>query len=577
MGALSFVPEPIKRAYGYVKEKLTSKSPLDLLPKSWRDYIALYRDGAIDINDPPKPPATAPEPGVLADPYEEGQFSAPYPANENLRQDIVNRLDLFGTKRAHDRTGSQSTLELSVAMDHNVSRDSGYSASDSGSMRANSISGTSRGTPSIVSVSTPATLEGPSDSLENHPVFRSIIARCREIFSADMGILTVLDDDTQMFLASAGVPDGVGNVLPRAASFCGHTILNDDGGLVVLDSSADWRFAKQLPTAGLGVRFYAGSPVTAPTDDPENPTVPIGSLCVLDTKPRTDFSDAHRRMLKDLARQASEAIDMWWRERLAARILRLESTMVIGSAPKLVHQSLSRGPVSVASSSSNGPRPVSPPPALPLPPIPPISPLRPNVDPAHPRLASPARSPLRRGSDATSVASSAPTLDVSSPTSAREPPSALSFGVTTEDPLSSVPRDAQDRMETGVRLLAQALELELAYLVSIDLAPGCPPQESLRVLAAHGMPNPPPVFDPALHLKALRAPEGGLVYKNPRHGASASSFSAGILIPVLEVRRTGYVLCAYSQQAGREFSQRDLSYVVKFAQALETTCIKAGR
>lgn len=44
MGALSFVPEPIKRAYGYVKEKLTSKSPLDLLPKSWRDYIALYRD-----------------------------------------------------------------------------------------------------------------------------------------------------------------------------------------------------------------------------------------------------------------------------------------------------------------------------------------------------------------------------------------------------------------------------------------------------------------------------------------------------------------------------------------------------
>lgn len=43
LGALSFATEPIRRAYNYVKEKLSSKSPLELLPKSWRDYIELYR------------------------------------------------------------------------------------------------------------------------------------------------------------------------------------------------------------------------------------------------------------------------------------------------------------------------------------------------------------------------------------------------------------------------------------------------------------------------------------------------------------------------------------------------------
>lgn len=43
LGALSFATEPIRRAYSYVKEKLSSKSPLELLPKSWRDYIELYR------------------------------------------------------------------------------------------------------------------------------------------------------------------------------------------------------------------------------------------------------------------------------------------------------------------------------------------------------------------------------------------------------------------------------------------------------------------------------------------------------------------------------------------------------
>lgn len=195
----------------------------------------------IDLDDPPLPPEREAAPGGVPTAYEQGQWAAPYPANEALRQDIVNRLDLFGTKQRRERSASRSTLDLSVAMERSATENSlasemGLSPSDAGS-----ISGISRRAPSISST-TPATSEaGGADSLENHPIFRSIIAKCREVFSADIGLLTVLDDDTQMFLASAGVPEGVGNVLPRAASYCGHTILNEDGGMVILDSSKDWR------------------------------------------------------------------------------------------------------------------------------------------------------------------------------------------------------------------------------------------------------------------------------------------------------------------------------------------------
>jgi hypothetical protein len=41
-GWLASRAAPIRRAYNYVKEKLDSKSPLELLPKTWRDYIELY-------------------------------------------------------------------------------------------------------------------------------------------------------------------------------------------------------------------------------------------------------------------------------------------------------------------------------------------------------------------------------------------------------------------------------------------------------------------------------------------------------------------------------------------------------
>ena len=68
--------------------------------------------------------------------------------------------------------------------------------------------------------------------------------------------------------------------MPREYSFCNQTILQE-GLFVISDASQDERF-RQNPfvISGPQVRFYAGLPIR----DPET-LLPIGTLCVLDTKP----------------------------------------------------------------------------------------------------------------------------------------------------------------------------------------------------------------------------------------------------------------------------------------------------
>lgn len=119
------------------------------------------------------------------------------------------------------------------------------------------------------------------------------------MFNAKVGLITVIDDEQQLFLATGGMPEGVES-LPRSVTFCSHAILADDydSGLVVLDSQKDWRFANNVPTKVMGARFYAGVPLLAPTfGDPDAPSVAIGTLCVVDDKPRNEFDEQSRLKL----------------------------------------------------------------------------------------------------------------------------------------------------------------------------------------------------------------------------------------------------------------------------------------
>ncbi|GAA5835648.1 hypothetical protein JCM11251_002985 [Rhodosporidiobolus azoricus] len=589
LNALDLAKEKGRRAIAFVKRKLNSKTPVEQLPQTWAQYERAYANYEIDIEDPPLPPQRIAREGEEPTPFQKRVFVAPRPPNEAERQNVVNRLDLFGTKARAELNASQATLAItaspalpsSVAMIPSVSATStatshsSYIASEAASSRRNSASGLS-----IQSASTDATSAAlhcgtTSDaviSLQNHPAFRSLVQRAKDVFQARVSAITVLDQDTQLFLASGGMPEGIDST-PRDLSFCSHALLNEDRGLVVCDTLEDWRYANSALTQHRGARFYAGVPVMARAG-PNDPSVPIGTLCIIDDKPRHEFSEAHRRVLRDFAKQASNAIEQWVGERMASKMARLHALM---PPPCLAPPAPLSPPLTPPLSAGLAPsaavrrsHTASNPPTSPLPSTPPAS--------LH-RFGSVSTSAhSRKGSDTESTASSAHIVQPRRPT-------ALALGVLTDDPVSALPREVQKQFDTAVKMLAKALELELVYLAALDLSlldASSPSTSSngskLRILSSYGLPTPPPSFDPVLHLKALRAPEGGLIYKNPRYVNSASgSYAAGILIPVLEVRRTGYVLCGYTRKEGRDFQQRDLTYFVRFSEGLESACIRASK
>ncbi|KAI5480532.1 GAF domain containing protein [Pseudohyphozyma bogoriensis] len=169
-----------------------------------------------------------------------------------------------------------------------------------------------------------------------------------------------------------------------------------------------------------------------------------------------------------------------------------------------------------------------------------------------------------------------PAVDIS-PTSPM--PRLLSLQTTTEMPVSDIPKELQKMFDQATRMLHKSLELSLVYLVSLDLSAATP---SLRLLSSCGLPTPPPSFDPQLHLKALRAAEGGLLFKSPlsteeRRLAGGPGYASGLLLPILEVRRRGFVLGGYTDDGERELGDKELTYFVRFAEQLEMYVMKVGK
>jgi diguanylate cyclase (GGDEF)-like protein len=128
--------------------------------------------------------------------------------------------------------------------------------------------------------------------LASDPHFERLVDLAASLFEAPMVAISLVDADRQWFLASRGL--GVCET-PRSSAFCAHAICSE-GVMVVPDALADQRFrANPLVRGEPHIRFYAGAPLRSP--DGHN----LGTLCVLDTKPRPPLEPRQRRWLQDLA------------------------------------------------------------------------------------------------------------------------------------------------------------------------------------------------------------------------------------------------------------------------------------
>lgn len=128
--------------------------------------------------------------------------------------------------------------------------------------------------------------------------FESMVLVAQHWFDLPMVSITLVDADRQWRVAFYGP-------LTRQTGLDGAicpVAMTADEVFVVPDASRDPRFAESPSVTGdPRIRFYAGSPLHAPGGEP------IGSFCVMDTRPRC-FSRADREALHDLGRWVENEI-----------------------------------------------------------------------------------------------------------------------------------------------------------------------------------------------------------------------------------------------------------------------------
>jgi diguanylate cyclase (GGDEF)-like protein len=127
--------------------------------------------------------------------------------------------------------------------------------------------------------------------------FDAIVQCAKGALDCQIALVSIVDDHRQWFKAKCGLD---ATETPREQAFCAHAVAAD-ALLVVTDATADPRFAANpLVTGAPHIRFYAGVPIYADGGDAHPGAHPLGTLCVIDDKPRT-LSSADEQILRDLA------------------------------------------------------------------------------------------------------------------------------------------------------------------------------------------------------------------------------------------------------------------------------------
>ena len=132
------------------------------------------------------------------------------------------------------------------------------------------------------------------------PDFDDLVRVAAQVCQTPVSLISLVDQGRQWFKAEIGFGK---RETPLVESICATAILQP-GLFVVPDTAQDPRFqGNPLVQGEPHLRFYAGALLESPEG------LPLGNLCVLDTKPR-DLTQEQRFILKTLARQVMAQLEL---------------------------------------------------------------------------------------------------------------------------------------------------------------------------------------------------------------------------------------------------------------------------
>ena len=143
------------------------------------------------------------------------------------------------------------------------------------------------------------------------PEFDELVEIAAAICNVPISLVSLVDEKRQWFKAAVGLEV---RETSREVSFCDHAIRQPEV-LLVEDATQDPRFFDNpLVTGKEGIRFYAGVRVQSPDGQP------LGSLCVIDRRPR-GLTSEQQAALAVLARQVNARIELRMQRRALEQAL----------------------------------------------------------------------------------------------------------------------------------------------------------------------------------------------------------------------------------------------------------------
>jgi signal transduction histidine kinase len=139
-----------------------------------------------------------------------------------------------------------------------------------------------------------------------------------EICDTPISLVSLVDSDRQWFKSKVGLQ---ASETSRDIAFCAHAIVQSEEMFIIEDATKDDRFFDNpLVVNAPLVIFYAGVVLKSDTN------YPLGTLCVIDNKPRK-LSDKQIRALKTIARQIMNLLNY-------KKVLRIEKELRVQLSQK---------------------------------------------------------------------------------------------------------------------------------------------------------------------------------------------------------------------------------------------------